>query len=112
MELMQRFSVDSMDSVRIMFEPIKSLIRAAAVVGDEQPEFYANKRSIKYFQSILQHSPKLHGPVPHPPLPWPRRQSRSACLQRIIGCGRGRLEKQSPFGGGRWCAPGTHRGRS
>jgi adenylate cyclase len=58
-ELVERFRTDSIDSIRTVFDPIKSLIRAAAVLGDEQPDFYADNRSIKYFQSILQHSPKI-----------------------------------------------------
>jgi adenylate cyclase len=58
-ELVERFRAGSIDSIRDTFDPIKSLIRAAAVLGDEQPDFYADNRSIKYFQAILQHSPKI-----------------------------------------------------
>ncbi|HET6197919.1 MAG TPA: cache domain-containing protein, partial [Acetobacteraceae bacterium] len=58
-ELVERFRTDSIDSIRAIFDPIKSLIRAAAVLGDEQPDFYADNRSIRYFQTILQHSPKI-----------------------------------------------------
>jgi adenylate cyclase len=58
-ELVERFRGDAIDSIRAIFDPIKSMIRAAAVVGDEQSDFYADNRSIKYFYAILQHSPKI-----------------------------------------------------
>ncbi len=58
-ELVERFRLGSIDSIRDIFDPIKSLVRAAAVLGDQQPDFYADNRSIKYFQAILQHSPKI-----------------------------------------------------
>jgi adenylate cyclase len=58
-ELVERFRGDAIDSIREIFDPIKSLIRAAAVVGDEQPDFYTDNRSIRYFYAILQHSPKI-----------------------------------------------------
>ena len=58
-ELVERFRGDAIDSIRAIFDPIKSMIRAAAVVGDQQTDFYADNRSIKYFYAILQHSPKI-----------------------------------------------------
>jgi adenylate cyclase len=58
-ELVERFRGDAMNNIRAVFDPIKSLIRAAAVVGDEQPSFYLDNRSINYFYAILQHSPKI-----------------------------------------------------
>jgi len=58
-ELVERFRGDAINSIRAIFDPIKSMIRAAAVIGDEQPDFYADNRSIKYFYTILQHSPKI-----------------------------------------------------
>ncbi len=58
-ELIERFSDEAIDSIRQIFDPIKSLVRAAAVVGDEQPDFFRDNRSIKYFYAILQHSPKI-----------------------------------------------------
>jgi adenylate cyclase len=58
-ELVERFRGDAIDSIRAIFDPIKSMIRAAAVIGDEQADFYADNRSIKYFYAILQHSPKI-----------------------------------------------------
>ena len=58
-ELVERFRGEAMDSIRDIFDPIKSLIRAAAVIGSEVPDFYRSNRSIKYFFAILQHSPKI-----------------------------------------------------
>src|SRR6476646_8194942 len=58
-ELVERFRVDAIESVRQSFDPIKSLIRAAAALGDQQPDFYADNRAIKYFYAILLHSPKI-----------------------------------------------------
>ncbi|HWD60240.1 MAG TPA: adenylate/guanylate cyclase domain-containing protein [Stellaceae bacterium] len=42
-----------------MLNPIKSLIRSAAVVGTQQPDFYKGDKSLKYLLSILQHGGKL-----------------------------------------------------
>ena len=39
--------------------PIKSLVRSAATLGDEQPDFFISNRSIKYFYSVLPHSEKM-----------------------------------------------------
>jgi adenylate cyclase len=58
-ELVERFRREAVDSIQVIFDPIKSLVRAAAVMGDQQSEFYADNRSIKYFDAILQHSPKI-----------------------------------------------------
>lgn len=58
-ELVERFRIDAIESIQEIFDPIKSLIRAAAVVGDEESDFYLDNRSIKYFYAILQHSPKI-----------------------------------------------------
>jgi adenylate cyclase len=58
-ELVERFRLEAINSIRGVFDPIKSLIRSAAVVGDEQSDFYRDNRSIKYFYAILQHSPKI-----------------------------------------------------
>src|ERR1700754_4368527 len=56
-ELVERFRIEAIDSVRDTFEPIKSMVRVAASLGDQQAEFYADNRSMKYFETILQHSP-------------------------------------------------------
>ena len=35
------------------------MVRIGAMLGDQQGEFYADNRSMKYFQLILQHSPRI-----------------------------------------------------
>ena len=57
--LIERFRTEAMDSIQGMFNPIKSLIRTAAVVGTQQPDFYAENRSLKYLLSLLLHTDKL-----------------------------------------------------
>jgi adenylate cyclase len=54
-----RFRTEAIDSIQGMFNPIKSLIRSAAMVGSQQPDFYVDNRSFKYLLSVLQHSDKL-----------------------------------------------------
>ena len=58
-ELVERFRLEALDSVREIFEPIKSMVRVAAALGEQQGDFYADNRSMKYFEAILQHSPKI-----------------------------------------------------
>ena len=58
-EMVERFRVDVIDSIQSDFTPIKSLVRSAAALGDQYPEFYLDARCFKYFHSILLHSPKI-----------------------------------------------------
>ena len=58
-ELVERFRNEAIDNIQDDFSPIKSLVRSAAAIGDEFPEFYASVRCFKYFQTILVHSPKI-----------------------------------------------------
>ncbi len=58
-ELVGRFSVEAMENIQYLFDPIKSLVRSAAAVGGEEPDFYENNRSLKYLFSILQHSDRI-----------------------------------------------------
>jgi len=58
-ELLERFRTDAVESIRNAFDPIKSLVRSAAVVGDQQPDFYSDNRSLKYLFSIQRHSDKI-----------------------------------------------------
>ena len=58
-ELVARFRADAIDNIENMFDPIKSLVRSAAAIGNEQPDFYASNRSLRYLFSILAHSDKL-----------------------------------------------------
>ncbi|WP_193171522.1 adenylate/guanylate cyclase domain-containing protein [Nisaea nitritireducens] len=55
-ELLYRFNNEAIDNIEQLFEPIKSLIRSAAALGGEQPEFYEANGSITYLHSILEHS--------------------------------------------------------
>jgi adenylate cyclase len=57
--LIERFRAETIDSIQGMFNPIKSLIHSAAVVGTQQPDFYSDNRSLKYLLSVLLHSDKL-----------------------------------------------------
>ncbi|MGE5151999.1 MAG: adenylate/guanylate cyclase domain-containing protein [Rhodospirillaceae bacterium] len=58
-ELVERFRLQAIDSVREIFDPIKSMVRVAATLGEQQGDFYADNRSMKYFETILQHSPRI-----------------------------------------------------
>ena len=58
-ELVERFRNEAIDNIQDDFTPIKSLVRSAAAIGDEFPEFYNSVRCFKYFQTILVHSPKI-----------------------------------------------------
>ena len=57
--LIERFRTDAIDSIQNMFNPIKSLVRSAGMVGSQQPDFYSDNRSLKYLFSMLLHSDKL-----------------------------------------------------
>ncbi|WP_425069798.1 adenylate/guanylate cyclase domain-containing protein [Reyranella sp.] len=58
-ELIGRFSTEAIENIQHLFDPIKSLVRSAAALGSEQPEFYEENRSLKYLFSILQHSDRI-----------------------------------------------------
>jgi adenylate cyclase len=58
-ELVERFRVDAVEDIRNVFDPIKSLVRSASVVGDEQPDFYSDNRSLRYLLSILLHNERI-----------------------------------------------------
>jgi adenylate cyclase len=57
--LIERFREEAIDNIQGMIDPIKSLIRSAAMVGTQAPDFYSDNRSLKYLLSVLQHSDKL-----------------------------------------------------
>lgn len=57
--LIERFRTDAIDSIQSMLNPIKSLVRSAAMVGSLQPDFYSDNRSLKYLFSMLLHSDTL-----------------------------------------------------
>src|SRR5438067_9110251 len=58
-ELVERFRTEAVEKIENLFDPIRSLTRSAAVVGDEQPGFYADNRSLKYLLTILMHSERV-----------------------------------------------------
>src|SRR6266540_3246131 len=58
-ELVERFRIDAVENIQNVFDPIKSLVRSASVVGQEQPDFYSDNRSLKYLFSILLHNEKI-----------------------------------------------------
>ena len=58
-ELVGRFSIEAIENIQYLFDPIKSLVRSAAAVGSEEPDFYESSRSLKYLFSILQHSDRI-----------------------------------------------------
>jgi adenylate cyclase len=58
-ELVERFRVDAIENIQADFNPIKSLVRSAATIGDQYPEFYSDERCFKYFHSVLLHSPRI-----------------------------------------------------
>jgi len=41
-DLVTRFRADAISNIQDMFDPIKSLVRSAAAIGNEQPDFYAS----------------------------------------------------------------------
>jgi len=58
-ELIERFRVEAVANIQNTLDAIKSLVRSAAAVGSQQPDFYSDNRSLKYLFSILLHSDKL-----------------------------------------------------
>ena len=58
-ELVGRFAVEAIENIQNLFDPIKSLVRSAAAIGSEQPEFFEDNRSLRYLFSILQHSDRI-----------------------------------------------------
>ncbi|MFO1162127.1 MAG: adenylate/guanylate cyclase domain-containing protein [Reyranellaceae bacterium] len=58
-ELVERFRVDALANIQADFNPLKSLVRSAAAIGDQDPNFYADSRCFRYFYSIVLHSSKI-----------------------------------------------------
>ncbi|MBI3199157.1 MAG: hypothetical protein HYZ40_16955, partial [Rhodospirillales bacterium] len=58
-ELVERFRVNAIENIENVFHPVKSLVRSAAAVGADQPDFYSDNRSLKYLFSIIQHSDRI-----------------------------------------------------
>ncbi len=57
--LVERFRTDAIENIQHDFDPIRSLVRSAAAVGADQPDFYSDNRSLRYLFSIVQHSSKI-----------------------------------------------------
>ncbi len=58
-ELVERFRADAIDNILNDFNPIKSLVRSAAAIGDRSSDFYSSDRCFKYFHALLLHSRKI-----------------------------------------------------
>ena len=58
-ELVERFRIDALESIDDEFNPLKSQIRSAASLGEQDPGFYLDNRCLAYFYSILLHSQKI-----------------------------------------------------
>lgn len=58
-EVIARFKSDAVDGVQREFRAIMSLARAAAALGSEAPDFYEGSKAFPYFQSLVQHSPRI-----------------------------------------------------
>jgi adenylate cyclase len=57
--LIERFRIDAISNIEDDINPIRSLIRAAATLGNELPDYYSSDRSTTYFQSLLPQSDKI-----------------------------------------------------
>jgi adenylate cyclase len=57
--LIDRFRLDAIENIQDDINPIKSLVRAAAALGEQLPDFYLGERSIPYFHAMLLHSDKI-----------------------------------------------------
>ena len=49
-ELVERFRLEAIDSVREIFDPIKSMVRVAAALGDQQGDFYTD--NLMFFADV------------------------------------------------------------
>jgi len=54
--LIERFRADAIENIQDDINPIKSLVRSAATLGDQNPDFYNSDVAIPYFQSMVLHS--------------------------------------------------------
>ena len=55
-KLVERFRIDAIESIQDAIHPVDSLVHNAAVLGTEQPGFYAQESSSRYLLSMLRHS--------------------------------------------------------
>ena len=54
--LIERFRADAIENIQDDINPIKSLVRSAATLGEQAPDFYSSDVAIPYFQSMVLHS--------------------------------------------------------
>ena len=52
-ELLGRFSSEAINNIQGDINPIKSLVRSVAALGDAFPDIFADSRSLAYFQGKL-----------------------------------------------------------
>ncbi|NDH61985.1 MAG: hypothetical protein EBY18_10105 [Alphaproteobacteria bacterium] len=58
-KLVARFTTEAINNMQGDLNPIKSLVRSVAVLGDTYPDIFADARSMAYFQGVLVHSRKI-----------------------------------------------------
>lgn len=58
-ELLGRFSSEAINNIQGDINPIKSLVRSVAALGDAFPDIFSDGRSMAYFQGVLVHSRKI-----------------------------------------------------
>ncbi len=58
-QLIERFRADTIESLLDDINPIRSLVRTAAALGEQVPAFYTDDRAIPYFHSMVLHSDKI-----------------------------------------------------
>jgi len=57
--LVERFQLSALEDIQNVFEPIKTMVHSAAVLGEQEPDFYFDDRSLPYLQSVLLHNDKI-----------------------------------------------------
>src|ERR1700743_1229500 len=57
--LVERFRLSALEDIQNVLEPIKTMVHSAAVLGQEEPDFYLDDRSLPYLQSVLLHNDKI-----------------------------------------------------
>jgi len=58
-QLIERFRIGAIENIQDDINPIRSLVRSAAALGEQMPDFYDGDRSIPYFHSMVLHSDKI-----------------------------------------------------
>lgn len=58
-DLVERFRLRALQNIQDTFDPIKSLVRSAAEVGNAEPAFYSDNRSLDYLLTILRDNERV-----------------------------------------------------